>query len=87
MQAAGVEIHIGCSEVQLRQILFVLICIAECALTRNWIVLKIVGSLAFFKHDTTASTASLRQMTPGQLNHSAAENCLCKKLTETQWGY
>ena len=26
-------------------------------------------------------------VTLGQLSCNAAENCLCKKLTETQWGY
>ena len=34
---------------------------------------------------TTAPTTSLRRVTLGQLSHSAAKNCLCRKLTETQW--
>ena len=37
--------------------------------------------------DTTAPTANLHWVIPGQLSHSAVENCLCKKLTETWWGY
>ena len=36
---------------------------------------------------TTAPTSSLRQLTLGQLSHSAAEDCLYRKLTQTQWGY
>ena len=34
----------------------------------------------------TAPTASLHRVKLSQLRHSAAENCLCRKLTETQWG-
>ena len=34
---------------------------------------------------TTAPAASLRRVRLGQLSHGAAENCLRRKLTETQW--